>query len=515
MALLEMNGLCLSAWNGKDAWHPVVSDITFSMEAGEILGIVGESGSGKSITALSILGLNNDEIRTDAGSIVFEGDELLDNTEAEWRDLRGSRISMIFQEPMTSLNPVMKVGRQVEEMLLLHEPEVPEEKRKERVIEIFREVGLHEPEQVYDQYPHRLSGGMQQRVMIAIAMICQPKLLIADEPTTALDASVQGQILALMKKLNSEFGVSILLISHDLRVIQSICSHVLVMKDGRVIEHGEIEDVFYHPQEPYTKRLIASIPKSTEADFLGRYAMLDTEKPVQLSVSHLKKTYLAGGRNLFRKKEIVTVIRDLSMSVRAGEFAGLLGESGCGKSTLCKCISGLEKADAGEIHFPRVEAEERKPKISMVFQNPYNSLNPSKRVDWILSEPLKLSGVSRTERDRRVREMIVRVGLTEEYLDHRIDQLSGGERQRVAIGLALMEEPDLVILDEPVSALDVTIQAQILALLKELKRDLGLTYLFVSHDKNVIYEVCDRIFRMENGALTEITGEEASADSFA
>ncbi|MBQ9563432.1 MAG: ABC transporter ATP-binding protein [Lachnospiraceae bacterium] len=506
MALLRMKDLTISALEKQKYWETVADNISFDMEEGEILGIVGESGSGKSVTVLSIVGLNNDEIRVDSGSVIFDGEEMLDNTPKDWLNLRGSKISMIFQEPMTSLNPVIKVGAQVEEMLLLHEPDTPAASRRARVIEMFDKVGLHHPEEVYDQYPHRLSGGMQQRVMIAMAMICRPKLLIADEPTTALDATVQEQILDLMRRLNQEYGVSILLISHDLRVIHSICSHVLVMKDGKVVETGPIDDVFYHPQDPYTQRLLAAIPRSTKEDFLARKKGLDRTAPVQLTVEKLKKTFLVQGNRLFGKKERRTVFEDVSFSLRKGEFAGLLGESGCGKSTLCKCISGLEQADEGEIVFHAADQDGRKRKISMVFQNPYNSMNPSKRVAWILGEPLVLSKVPREEREKRVREMIVRVGLTEEYLDDRMDQLSGGERQRVAIGLALMEEPDLVILDEPVSALDVTIQAQILALLKELKQDLGLTFLFVSHDKNVIYEICDRIFQMENGHLHEVKG---------
>ena len=504
MALLEMKGLTVSALNKDKEFEPVAEEISFAMQEREILGIVGESGSGKSVTVLSILGLNNDEIHVEKGSILFEGKELLQQSEKEWQGLRGSKISMIFQEPMTSLNPVMKVGPQVEEMLLLHEPEFPAEKRRERVTQMFARVGLENPDGIYDQYPHRLSGGMQQRVMIAMAMICRPKLLIADEPTTALDAEIQDQILELMRELNRDFGVSILLISHDLRVIHSICSHVLVMRDGRVVEQGPIDRVFYHPQELYTQRLLAAIPTGTEEDFLARRKNLDRKMPLQLEVKEIEKTFLSRGNRLFHKKEYHTVLKDLSFSIRKGEFVGLLGGSGCGKSTLCKCICGLEKIDAGEIHFPAVEEAGRKPKISMVFQNPYNSMNPSKKVSWILGEPLKLAGIAAGEREQRVREMIVRVGLTEEYLSDRVDQLSGGERQRVAIGLALIEEPDLVILDEPVSALDVTIQAQILALLKELKREFGLTFLFVSHDKNVVYEVCDRIFVMEEGKLREV-----------
>lgn len=509
MAFLEMNGLTLSVPEAGRGRKIAADQITFSMQEGEILGIVGESGSGKSITALSILGLNAEEIQIEAGSIVFEDDELLDNKEKDWLALRGSRISMIFQEPMTSLNPVMKAGPQVEEMLLLHEPALAKEQRKSRVLEIFAEVGLKDPEEVFDQYPHRLSGGMQQRVMIAMAMICKPKLLIADEPTTALDASVQDQILALMRKLNESYGVSILLISHDLRVIHSICSHVLVMKAGRIVEQGEIEAVFYHPKETYTKNLLAAIPTSTEDDFLKREQNLSQEAEVTFAVKDLTKSFLIKGERLFGPKTRQVIFQDLSFEVKKGEFVGLLGESGCGKSTLCKCICGLEMPDVGEITFPQAVRENRKPRISMVFQNPYSSMNPVKKVGWILEEPLRLSHVPAETRSARVKAMMEKVGLDETFAKRRMDQLSGGQRQRVAIGLALMEEPDLVILDEPVSALDVTIQAQILALLKQLKKELGLTFLFVSHDKNVVYEVCDRIFRMEEGSLREVTGKES------
>lgn len=506
--LMRVEGLTLQVPDKKNQkqWMTAAEDVSFSIETGEILGIVGESGSGKSVTVLSLMGLNSEETRREKGSVYYGGRDLCLLSEREWQKLRGSELSMIFQEPMTSLNPVMRVGEQVEEMLALH-GEVPGELRKDRVLEIFHEVGLKDPENVYRQYPHRLSGGMQQRVMIGMAMICRPRLLIADEPTTALDAAVQDQILMLMKRLNEEYGVSILLISHDLRVIRQICDHVLVMKDGVIVERGAMETVFRHPGHPYTKKLLEAVPKGSREQFLDRRKEAEQLQPPVLEAADLCHSFHKHGQKLLGKKERKQILEGVSFTIRKGEFAGLVGESGCGKTTLCKLIAGLLKPDSGTLHLwnGAPEGQRTAGKVSMVFQNPYSSLNPARKVGWIMEEPLKIAGgYTRAEREQAVYEMLQKVGLGEELKNARISQLSGGQRQRVAIGLALMEKPDLVILDEPVSALDVTIQAQILELLGRLQKEMGLTFLFISHDMNVVYEVCSRIFQMKHRTVREI-----------
>ena len=483
----------------------VVDNISFHLNQGEILGVVGESGSGKSMSALSIMGLLPKDAVT-SGEIYFDDIELLDLDDESLRELKGKEMSMIFQEPMTSLNPSMTVGHQVEEMLIFHEPNLDDRSRKEKTIDALREAGLKKGEEIYKKYPHELSGGMRQRVMIAMAMICRPRLLIADEPTTALDVTTQAKILELIKELNNSYGISVILISHDLSVVKKICSRVIVMEEGNIVEEGNIEDIFYSPKEDYTKDLLKAMPiiklesrqggdtKSTDDIFM--HDLRPAKEDLVLDIQKVNVFYKE--RNGFFAKERKShVVKDVSLNVKKGETLGLVGESGSGKSSLAKAILGIVEDYTGEIMFPNIKPQ-------MVFQDPYTSLNPVKKVRWILEEPLKLqTKLNKTERREKVSQILKEVDLDEKYGDYYLSSLSGGQRQRVAIGASLIVNPEFIVLDEPVSALDVTVQHQIIDLLKRLKRQYNLSYLFISHDLNVIYQICDRVCVMYRGEIVE------------
>ena len=478
---------------------------SFSMEKGEILAVIGESGSGKSMTAFAIAGLLP-SAAVCSGEIWLQSknrgrENLMELPGTERREVQGKEISMIFQEPMTSLNPVMKIGKQVEEVLLLH-TKLEKAERKKRVLEALREAGLEKAEELWEAYPHQLSGGMRQRVMIAMAIVLRPMLMIADEPTTALDKRVQGQILELLKRISREQEMGILFISHNLEVVREFADRILVMCDGRIVESGTPEQIFCSPKEEYTKKLLASIPKG-EAAHQGKAS---GRKPV-LEVEHLDVFYDTG-RHPFRmlrkhsggkasETEKRQVIFDASFTIYEGEIVGLIGESGGGKSSISKAILGLNTHINGKIkHYTQYP--------QMIFQDPYGSLNPAKRIGWILEEPLRIQGkLGRKERREKVLRMLEKVGLDAEHADRRPCELSGGQRQRVGIALALILESHFIIADEPVSALDVTIQAQILRLLKELKEEFGLSYLFISHDMAVIREMCDRVLRIKDGRVYE------------
>lgn len=486
----------------KGSVSKVTDKVSFQLEEGEILGIVGESGSGKTMTALAIMGLLSKDAEVLEGSILFEHKDLLKLKQEELRKINGNQISMIFQEPMTSLNPVITIGHQIEEMLLLHEPELHSAERKKRVLEALQEAGLKEPESLIQKYPHQLSGGMRQRVMIAMAMICSPKVLIADEPTTALDVTIQAKILKLIKKLNKDHGTSVILISHDLGVIKSICKRALVMQDGKIVEEGMVEDIFSNPSKDYTKKLLAAMP-GRESEIKDKSKskaeeIRDTgEKDTILEIHDLDVFYEESAKKVFAKKKFKKVVNKVSLSLKYGEILGIVGESGSGKSTLAKAITGLIKDMSGEI-----KLKDKKPQ--MVFQDPYGSLNPAKKVNWILEEPLKIAGgYTKQERKEKVLQILNEVGLKEKHGERYLSQLSGGQRQRVAIGVAIIQNSRLIVLDEPVSALDVTVQAQILELLKKLREEHDLSYLFISHDLNVIYQMCDRVCVMYQGEIVE------------
>lgn len=464
----------------------VVFDFDLDIQEGEIVGLVGESGSGKSMSALAIAGLLSRHDMKKKGSIMFEGREILNCPRQELRDLQGDEICMVFQEPMTSLDPVKKIGWQVEESLRIHEKQLTDEERKKRALDALRSVELDDVERVYNAYPHELSGGMRQRVMIAAAIVGHPKLLICDEPTTALDVSVQAQIVKLLKKINKEKKTAILFISHDLSLIRQLCERVLVMKGGYVVEEGITEDIFNSPKEEYTRKLIAAIPKCDDEVV----PVQEIDKQI-IRVENLCVDFKKG-------KTVFNAIKNVSFSVGAGEIVGLVGESGSGKSTIAKAIVGINLAYTGTIIR---ECEHPQ----MIFQDPYGSLNPSKTIGFIIEEPLRnyKPGMTKEERYTKACEILEMVGLPRDYINRYPSELSGGQKQRVCIAAALVLEPSFIIADEPVSALDVTIQAEVLNLLLELHEKLNVSILFISHDLRVVYKMCDRIIVLKNGEIVE------------
>ncbi|MGN0505067.1 MAG: dipeptide ABC transporter ATP-binding protein [Lachnospiraceae bacterium] len=490
--LLTVQGLRVTFFKKKQSVE-ILHGIDFSIKEGELFGIVGESGSGKSMTALSLLGLLPQGAVATAETMRFGQEDLLSQTEKGWQSLRGNDITMVFQEPMTSLNPVLTIEKQVEEGLLLHETEQyrrDKAARRQRVLEVLREAGLSDAEGLLSAYPHQLSGGMRQRVMIAMAMLCKPRLLIADEPTTALDAATQEKILSLLSYYRETYHTAILFISHDLRLVHRICDRVAVMKEGRIVEQGDAEEVFAAPKHSYTKKLLDTLTEDSL-----REKKLPSDEILQ--VRHATLHYIE--KNLFGKTEVTEAFEDISFSLKRGEILGLVGESGSGKSSLSKAITGLLRLTDGEIRFAKGCEHPQ-----MVFQDPYGSLNPAKKIGWILEEPLKVrGGLTKTERKQRVLQALKEVELLPEHAERYVRELSGGQRQRVAIAAALMNKPKLVVLDEPVSALDVTVQAQILELLCRLQREHDMSYLFVSHDMNVVRRICDRVMILYRGELVE------------
>lgn len=506
-----------------------VKDVSFNVYRGRTLGIVGESGSGKSVSCLAVMGLlSNNAIVKGRASLSGQSD-LLSLGEEDFGNIRGNHIGMIFQEPMTSLNPVQKCGLQVVEMLMRHE-RVGEDEARRRVIELFEEVMLPRPEKIFDSYPHEISGGQKQRVMIAMALICHPDLLIADEPTTALDVTVQKTILELLRTLQRKYHIGIIFITHDLGVIAQIADDVAVMYKGEMVEQGTAEQVLYHPQHPYTKGLLACRPPldsrphrlPTVQDFLEGNVPQEESLAVArqassatplLRVRDLEVTY-ALKKNLFGKvKQELKAVDGLSFDVFKGETVGLVGESGCGKSTLGRAILQLIERSAGKVEYDGVSLDklsvtERKAlrrKMQIVFQDPYSSLNPRITVGEAILEPLRSHHLLGSERLRRERvlELMCQVGLKEEWYNRYPHEFSGGQRQRVCIARALVLRPELVICDESVSALDVSVQAQVLNLLNELKERHGYTYIFITHDLSVVKFFSDRIMVMEKGRIVE------------
>lgn len=508
MALLDVKNL--STWfHTRNGITKAVDDVSFHVELGETLAIVGESGSGKSVCCYSLLGLvPSPPGRIEGGQAFFDGKDLLQCSSEELREVRGSEIAMIFQDPMTCLNPYLTVGEQLIEPIIYHQDGTRSEAR-EAAIELLEEVGIREPSVNIDAYPHEFSGGMRQRVMIAMALIANPKLLIADEPTTALDVTLQKQILALLADLKTKRNLSVILISHDLSVVLDIADRVLVMKSGKVVEQGVTTEVFRSPSETYTQELIAAIPKGAKPS-----ESLSTND-VLMEVKDLTTTFpvYSGGR----KSEFVAV-DNVSFALPKGEILGLVGESGSGKSTLGRSILNLVKPKSGSVTFsdqqlvglsPRQMLPFRR-RMQMIFQDPYASLNPRMTIYDALAEPLLLHGiVPRSELDSTILDLMDSVGLARRYVRKYPHEFSGGQRQRIAIGRAIATKPEFVIADEPVSALDVTIQAQILELLLELVERHNLTMLFISHDLAVVRFLCDRIMVMKSGRLVEMGDTEA------
>ena len=489
--LLSVKNLNIG-FEDKKTQQKVVTDFNLTIGFGECVGLVGESGSGKSLSALAIAGLLKKRKNVIAdGEIVFAGhDDFLSLEESELCKLRGTDIGMIFQEPMTSLDPVRTIGWQVEESLPIH-TDLSKEERRARAMEALRDVGLADTERIYAAYPHELSGGQRQRVMIAAAMIHKPKLLIADEPTTALDVTIQAQILELLQRINEKEHTAILFISHDLHLVHRLCGQVVVMKDGKIVEAGSADDVFYAPKEAYTKKLVSAIPGFERE----KEKVEKTPEKTVLSVLGLNVFFDKRKRGLFGKKETMQVLRDVSFSISEGEIVGLVGESGSGKSTIARTLLGINKNYDGTI----THAEKHP---QMVFQDPFGSLNPSKTIGWILEEPLRnFTRDDRKTRQKKAGEILKRVGLGEEYLSRYPGELSGGQRQRVLLARALCATKKLLLLDEPVTGLDPIVTAEFYQVISRINKESGIAVVMVSHDIESAVEYASHILHLQETVL--------------
>ncbi|MBU1233731.1 MAG: ABC transporter ATP-binding protein [Proteobacteria bacterium] len=485
----------------------VLFDISLTVGEQQTVAIVGESGSGKSVTALSVLRLLEHSSQVScSGDIRFEGKDVFALLPQEIRALRGNRVAMIFQEPMTSLNPVYTIGNQLMEPLLLHRGMNKSEARQE-AIKLLERTGIEEPASRMKAFPHQLSGGQRQRVMIAMALACRPSLLIADEPTTALDVTIQSQILELIKDLQEEFGMALLLITHDLGMVRQIADHVHIMKDGRIVEEGKTEDIFLHPADPYTIHLMNSIPQ-------GHRSPKEINKPL-ININNLNcHFHIKDGWKGFmrRRHKTIRAVDQVSLTIHQGTTCGLVGESGSGKSTLGMALLKLVKS-SGKIVFQgcdlqTLSSREMRPlrkKLQVVFQDPFSSLSPRLNVGQIIAEGMEVHsiGATRAERLKIVKETLVEVGLTVDMVHRYPHEFSGGQRQRIAIARSIVLQPDFLILDEPTSALDMTIQRQIIDLLKQLQERYGMTYLFISHDLRVVRAMADQVAVMQHGRIVE------------
>jgi peptide/nickel transport system ATP-binding protein len=532
MSLLETKNLSLSFLTENQS-NNVLEDISFSLKKNEVLGIVGESGSGKSVTALAILGLLDKKAKIGSGEILFEGENLLSLSEKKLQQIRGSEISMIFQEPMSSLNPSMKCGKQVSEILLRHENITQAEAKKE-TLALFEKVKLPRPKSIYASYPHQISGGQKQRVMIAMAIACKPKILIADEPTTALDVTVQKEILSLLKSLQEETGMSIIFISHDLAVVSEISDRVVVMYRGKIVEQNGVKEIFHHPKENYTKALLASKPPvsgrpkklATVKDFMGKPPEMEMEKvaerqvrhekiyanPPLLEVINLDKEFVSNP-GWFEKKLKIKAVNQVSLKIYEGETLGLVGESGCGKSTLGNVLLRLLPATSGKVLYKGEEITKLsgeklrglRKDIQIIFQDPFSSLNPRIPVGKAIMEPMRVHGLhkNQAERKEKTMDLLKRVGLSEEHFYRYPHEFSGGQRQRIGIARTIALQPKLIVCDESVSALDISVQAQVLNLLNELKEKFGFTYIFISHDLAVVKYMADQLLVMNQGKIVE------------
>ena len=500
-AVLDIRGLSVALPKGVDRRY-AVEDVRLAVRPREILCLVGESGSGKSVTAHSIMGLlPKGQLHPVAGQILLEGEDVLQVSDDRLRALRCTRMSMIFQEPMTALNPVMTCGEQVEEVLRTH-TDLPPAARTERILAIMRDVRLPDPELLLHAYPHQLSGGQRQRIMIAMALVLEPALLIADEPTTALDVTTQAQILQLIKDIQRTHGTAVLFITHDFGVVAEIADRVAVMQWGKVVEAGDTEQVLSRPQHSYTRMLIGAVPSLAPR----HREAVPAPKPVLRTVD-LTKVY---GGGWLQRREVRAADR-VSLEVRRGETLGIVGESGSGKTTVARCIARLIDPTAGEIwleaqEIGQLKARRLRPhrrRVQIVFQDPYRSLNPRRTVGAAIVEGPMNYGLSRAEAFRRARSLMALVNLDPDALGRYPHQFSGGQRQRICIARALAMEPELLIADEAVSALDVSVQAQVLELLDDIRRRLELAMLFITHDLRVAAQVCDTVAVMHQGRVVE------------
>jgi len=526
----------------QDDTVTAVNHVSFDIPKGKTVGLVGESGSGKSVTSLAIMGLiPSPPGRITSGELLFKGEDLLKKSESEMRKIRGDRISMIFQEPMTSLNPVFRIGSQIAEVLMLHRG-MSKKEAWQKAEDLLDQVGIPDPKKKIRAYPHELSGGQKQRVMIAMAIACEPELLICDEPTTALDVTIQKQVLDLMLDLQDKYHMGMLFITHDLGVIADLADDVVVMYRSNIVETGPVNTIFTNAKHPYTKGLIACRPLLegnprrllTVADYMdeaGNEKIVPAERfepmvkedksknPVLLEVNNLKTWFPVKGGFFGTTKDYVKAVDDVSFTVRKGETLGLVGESGCGKTTLGRTILRLQEATGGDVIYDGTnimdlsgeELRKMRSRLQIIFQDPYSSLNPRMTIGDILTEPMTIHGIGENKKDRfaRAQELMRKVDLKPEQLSRYPHEFSGGQRQRICIARALAVEPEFIICDESVSALDVSVQAQVLNLLLDLQEEMGLTYIFISHDLSVVNFISDHVGVMHQGKLLELdTAEE-------
>lgn len=532
--ILSIQNLSLSFKSRKEA-KQVLFNVSYDLFQNEILGVVGESGSGKSVSSMAILGLlPKKNTSYDSGSIKFKEKELIGLSNRDFQTIRAKEIAVIFQEPMTSLNPSMTCGEQVLEVLIKHF-DINKNAAKEEVLQLFEKVKLPKPEELYKKYPHQISGGQKQRVMIAIAISCKPEVLIADEPTTALDVTVQKEIIILLKELQQETKMSIIFISHDLALVSEISDRVVVMYKGKIVEQGSAQQVFQSPQHQYTQALINSRPDTnkrlsrlpTIQDYLNesvndklitnieraeRLDKLYANAPI-LEVKNVEKIYINKGF-LMQKDIVFKAVNDVSFTMYEGETVGLVGESGCGKSTLGHAILQLDRATAGQIFYKgkditqisKPELRSLRKEIQLIFQDPYSSLNPRIPIGQAIMEPMKIHSLYSNDKERKEKtlELLERVGLEENHFYRYPHEFSGGQRQRIGIARTIAVNPKLIVCDESVSALDISVQAQVLNLLNELKENFGFSYIFISHDLSVVKYMSDQLLVMNKGKLEEV-----------
>ncbi len=542
-SLLQVEALHISFF--KDAIEtPIIKDISFEVLPNEIVAVVGESGSGKSISSSALMGLLPKGIsKITSGAITFNDQNLVDFSEQEFQKIRGSEIAMIFQEPMSSLNPSMRCGKQVEEILKQHS-KLSSSEIKSEVLNLFDKVKLPNPKRIYQAYPHEISGGQKQRVVIAIAIACKPKLLIADEPTTALDVTVQKEILELLKTLQKETKMSVLFISHDLSLVSELANRVLVMYKGAIVEQGATEAIFNKPQHNYTKALIGARPSTafrlkhlpTISDYMSdavsktiisktdrqrAHEKLYAQEPL-LEVIDVDKIYFSKS-GWFTKDIAFKAVDGVSFKIYPGETLGLVGESGCGKSTLGNVILQLDKATSGQIRFKgkditnlsKAEMRQLRKSVQIIFQDPFASLNPRLTVGNAIMEPMKVHNIGASKNDRKAKVLLLleKVGLDASSFDRYPHEFSGGQRQRIGIARTIALEPQLIVCDESVSALDISVQAQVLNLLNDLKEQFGFTYIFISHDLAVVKYMADQLLVMNNGKIEEFGDADAIYDA--
>ncbi|MCB4798388.1 ABC transporter ATP-binding protein [Neotamlana laminarinivorans] len=535
LKILEVKNLSISIVS-----RTIIKNISYNLYENEILGIVGESGSGKSVSSLAILGLLPKKIsKINSGSIIFNNQDLTQLQSKEFQKIRGNKIAMIFQEPMSSLNPSLTCGEQVQEIISQHLI-IEKSKAKQEIISLFEKVKLPNPERVYNAYPHEISGGQKQRVMIAMAIACKPDILIADEPTTALDVTVQQDIIKLLKSIQSDTKMSVIFITHDLSLISEIANRILVMYKGEIVEQGRAQTIFREPKHLYTKALINSRPSldsrlkvlPTIQDFLNNTPKTEIitkeqrkknhkkiySKPPILEIVNIEKEYFNKG-GWFSKPETFKAVNNVSFKLYEGETLGLVGESGCGKSTLGNAILQLDKATAGKILYKgeditklkTYEIKRLRKEIQIIFQDPYSSLNPRIPVGEAIMEPMRVHKLYNSEDERKEKtiDILNRVGLSEDYFNRYPHEFSGGQRQRIGIARTIALQPKLIVCDESVSALDISVQAQVLNLLNELKEAFGFTYIFISHDLAVVKYMSDQLLVMNKGKIEELDDADA------